>query len=88
MTDLNHLQWLLHDPIAFEKERRRLIDEHITEVPPEHRDNVIAFQARIDDARNRMSRDKFLAWMANELAKLSANLDEQLERVKQLRDRS
>ena len=86
MSDLNHLQWLQHDPVAFEKERRRLINELLADIPEQQRGAAVRLQERIDDARNRMPREKFLAWMANEMNELSANLDDQLARLKQIRN--
>lgn len=78
IPSVEHLFWLRHDKGAFERERNRLITEYMQSLPADKRRVAYAMQVKIDLARETMSNDEFLRWMANEAQKLAANLDDQV----------
>jgi len=73
---------LRDDPLAFEKERERIIHEYLVSLPPERRKAAYAMQCEFDLARETLSSDELLKWTARKATELAENLSDQLVYVK------
>lgn len=80
------LYTLKDDPVAFEKERSRIIAEYIKSLPTEKQKVAYAMQCKIDLARETLGSDDFLLWMGKEAVELGENLADQLLVIRHLVD--
>jgi hypothetical protein len=70
--DLSYMSMLTEE--SFERERARLIRDHILSLPEGQRKRIYAYQCQIDVARMTLSSEEFLKWMAREAHNLAENL--------------
>lgn len=84
MSVFDRLVNLSDDPVEFENERARIIDEMLQSIPKEHRGRAIEMQARLDILRETMPADAFLKLLMEEMsetARKMSNLMTELQEV-------
>lgn len=68
-----------NDPLAFERERKRLLDEYMATVPEAQRRRLTVLQANLDIQRHRMGSDQFMTYLCEQLLEKLADTADQWE---------